>query len=49
LPPQPYRGKRNEPSYLVITAARVAELRQEPLDMLGPRMADNARRLFGLT
>jgi len=48
LPPQPYRGKRNEPSYLVITASRVADLRKEPLDELGPRMAANANRLFGL-
>ena len=48
LPPQPYRGKRNEPSYLVITAARVADLRKESLDTLGARMSDNARRLFGL-
>jgi TatD DNase family protein len=48
LPPQPYRGKRNEPSYLVLTAARVADLRKESLDTLGPRMADNARRLFGI-
>jgi TatD DNase family protein len=46
LPPQPYRGKRNEPSYLVITAARVADVRKESLDELGPRMAENARRLF---
>src|SRR3989475_5757175 len=28
LPPQPYRGKRNEPAYLSITSARVAELRR---------------------
>ena len=48
LPPQPYRGKRNEPAYLVITAARVADLRKEPLETLGPRMADNACRLFGI-
>src|SRR5207244_1666461 len=26
LPPQPWRGKRNEPAYLPVTAARVAEL-----------------------
>ena len=48
LPPQPYRGKRNEPSYLAITAARVAALRNEPLETLGPQMAANARRLFGI-
>jgi TatD DNase family protein len=48
LPPQPYRGKRNEPAYLAITAARVAELRGEPLADLAARMSENARGLFRL-
>jgi TatD DNase family protein len=48
LPPQGHRGKRNEPAYLALTAARVAELRGEPLARLGPLMRDNARRLFRL-
>ena len=48
LPPQGHRGRRNEPAYLALTAARVAELRGEPLASLGPIMRDNARRLFGL-
>jgi TatD DNase family protein len=46
LPPQAHRGRRNEPAYLALTAARVAELRGEPLAALGPRLSDNARRLF---
>jgi TatD DNase family protein len=46
LPPQGHRGRRNEPAYLALTAARVAELRGEPLATLGPRLSDNARRLF---
>ena len=46
LPPQGYRGKRNEPAYLAITAARVAELRGEPLDRFAARASENARRLF---
>jgi TatD DNase family protein len=46
LPPQGYRGKRNEPAYLAITAARVAEVRGEPLLELAARTTDNARRLF---
>ena len=46
LPPQGHRGQRNEPAYLPLTAARVAELRGEPLATLGPRMSDNARRLL---
>jgi len=46
LPPQGYRGKRNEPAYLALTAARVAELRGEPLSDLARRTSDNARRLL---
>jgi TatD DNase family protein len=48
LPPQPYRGKRNEPAYLALTVARVAELRGESVESLAPRLAENARALFGL-
>lgn len=49
LPPQGYRGKRNEPAYLALTAARVAELRGEPLEELGARCTANACALFGLS
>ena len=48
LPPQGYRGKRNEPAYLALTAARVAELRGEPLEDFARRASDNARRLLRL-
>jgi TatD DNase family protein len=48
LPPQAHRGRRNEPAYLALTAARVAELRGEPLARLGPQMSETARRLFGV-
>jgi len=46
LPPQPYRGKRNEPAYVTITAARVADLRGEPFESLTARMSENATTLF---
>jgi TatD DNase family protein len=46
LPPQGYRGKRNEPAYLALTAARVADLRGERLDDFARRASDNARRLL---
>jgi TatD DNase family protein len=46
LPPQGHRGRRNEPALLALTAARVAELRGEPLDALASRLTDTARRLF---
>jgi TatD DNase family protein len=48
LPPQPYRGKRNEPAYLTITAARVADLRKESLVDLAARTTENALRVFGV-
>jgi TatD DNase family protein len=46
LPPQPFRGKRNEPAHIAITAARVAELRGEPLETLATRLTETARTLF---
>ena len=46
LPPQGYRGKRNEPAYLAITAARVAALRNESVEDLARHASDNARRLL---
>jgi TatD DNase family protein len=46
LPPQPYRGKRNEPACLVVTARRVAELKGVPLDALGDQMTRNGLALL---
>ncbi len=46
LPPQPFRGQRNEPAHIVLTAARVAELRGEPLAALATRLSENARALL---
>jgi len=48
LPPEGYRGKRNEPAYLTLTAARVAELRGEPLERVAAHTTNNARALFRL-
>ncbi len=49
LPPQGHRGQRNEPAYLAITAARVAEVRGEPLEELAARLTANACRALGLS
>jgi TatD DNase family protein len=46
LPPQPYRGQRNEPAHVTLTARRVAELRGDDPDRLAAVMSDNAARLF---
>ena len=48
LPPQGHRGQRNEPAYLAITAARVAELRGEPLGAMATRLTANACDLLGI-
>ena len=48
LPPQGYRGKRNEPAYLPITAARVAELRGEPSEESAAQMTANACALLSI-
>jgi TatD DNase family protein len=48
LPPHPHRGQRNEPAWVAITAARVAELRGVTIEALGERTSENARRLFRL-
>jgi TatD DNase family protein len=46
LPPVPYRGKRNESSYLVHTAEKVAEILGLPLSELAALTTENATRLF---
>lgn len=49
LTPEPFRGKRNEPAYVLYTAAKIAELRGISLDEVARQTSANAMRLFGLT
>ncbi len=46
LPPQPWRGQRNEPSYLIETARTLAEVRGLSLEQGAQLTSENARRLF---
>jgi TatD DNase family protein len=48
LSPQPFRGKRNEPAYVVETARVLAGIRGVPAGELERATEENARRLFGL-
>ena len=48
LSPQPVRGGRNEPAYVVHTLAALAELRGESAGELGARIDANASAAFGL-
>ena len=48
LAPQPLRGKRNEPAYVVHTLASLADTRGEDPEELGSRIDENATAAFGL-
>jgi TatD DNase family protein len=46
LPPEPRRGKRNEPAYMLRTAERLAVERGTSLEEIARLTTENARRLF---
>ncbi|HLP01967.1 MAG TPA: TatD family hydrolase [Opitutaceae bacterium] len=48
LPPEPHRGKGNEPAFVALTAAKAAELLDVPLVELAARTTANACAFFGL-
>ncbi len=48
LAPIPYRGKRNEPAYVIETARQIGELRSISREDTGRQAADNFYRFFGL-
>jgi TatD DNase family protein len=48
LTPTPYRGKRNEPTYIPIMVERLASLKQISIEEMGAATTANAERLFSL-
>jgi TatD DNase family protein len=48
LTPVPYRGKRNEPAYVVHVAQALADLKGVTFDEVAESTTLNARKLFGL-
>lgn len=46
--PKPYRGKRNEPSYVVEIVKAIASIRGEDEEVVAEMLAQNARRVFGV-
>ncbi len=48
LAPIPYRGKRNEPAFVVKTVETLAGLRGIPFEEAARATSENARRLFRL-
>lgn len=47
LAPVPHRGKRNEPSFVVHVAEKVAEIRGVSVELLARETTENAIRCFG--
>ena len=48
LTPAPFRGRRNEPRYVALTARHIAEVRGLPFDQFAEATAQNAATLFRL-
>jgi len=48
LAPYPKRGKRNEPSYLIYTAEKIAEIHGQSLDVIADITTRNAAALFNI-
>ena len=48
LAPVPYRGKRNEPAYVIEVVKKLAELKKISVDAMAARILENAKRVFGL-
>lgn len=48
LPPQPWRGKRNEPAYVAEVVNRLSEVRSTSIQDFAHQTTQNALRLFGI-
>ncbi|HBL74354.1 MAG: hydrolase TatD [Bacteroidetes bacterium GWF2_42_66] len=48
LTPVPFRGKRNESSYLIYVARKIAELHNTTVDEIARITTENAEKLFGI-
>lgn len=48
LTPVPHRGKRNEPSFIIHTAKKVAEIKELPWEDIAQTAACNTRKLFSI-
>ena len=46
LAPTPYRGKRNEPAYMIEVAKKISELRGESLEDVAEYTSKNAEQLY---
>ncbi|MBY0124474.1 TatD family hydrolase [Bacillus sp. S/N-304-OC-R1] len=48
LAPHPFRGKRNEPSYVKLVAEQIAEIKNVPVEEVARITTENAKKIFGM-
>lgn len=48
LAPHPYRGKRNEPSYVKLVAEQIAEIKEISVEEVAKATTGNAKKIFGI-
>lgn len=46
LPPVPYRGKRNEPQFMLEVAQKIADIKQVDIQLVIEKTTENCERLF---
>ncbi|MEK7635630.1 MAG: TatD family hydrolase [Patescibacteria group bacterium] len=46
--PAPYRGKRNEPSYIIEIVKKIAEIKRVPLEEVAEQVTRNAKNVFNI-
>lgn len=46
--PVPYRGKRNEPSYVIEVVKKISQIKNVGLEEVSVKILENAKKLFGI-
>ncbi|HMO79056.1 MAG TPA: TatD family hydrolase [Candidatus Paceibacterota bacterium] len=46
--PVPYRGKRNEPTFVIEVVKKIAEIKAQPIEVVSEQLISNAKKLFNL-
>jgi Mg-dependent DNase len=48
LAPHPFRGKRNEPAFLIYIAQKIADIKNMDLEEISEKTTENAIKFFNL-
>jgi TatD DNase family protein len=46
--PVPYRGKRNEPAYVIEVIKKIAEIKGLPFEEVAEQLQQNSKRVWGI-